>query len=143
MVHWIIGFLFIVSGLLSSIMNMAPESFADNGAETVPELTLAEAAMGEGLKDGLLQNQAVAFSVGLGRVICYSSFDPVPQRSFIYHNWYYRDRLSTRTRLVLMPPRWNTYSYIQLREADKGPWRVEITTEDGRLLKVLRFSITD
>jgi len=143
MVHWIIGFLFIVSGLRSSIMNMAPESFADNGAETVPELTLAEAAMGEGLKDGLLQNQAVAFSVGLGRVICYSSFDPVPQRSFIYHNWYYRDRLSTRTRLVLMPPRWNTYSYIQLREADKGPWRVEITTEDGRLLKVLRFSITD
>ncbi|NCO61278.1 MAG: DUF2914 domain-containing protein [Deltaproteobacteria bacterium CG_4_8_14_3_um_filter_51_11] len=143
MVHWIIGFLFIVSGLLSSIMNMAPESFADNGAETVPELTLAEAAMGEGLKDGLLQNQAVAFSVGLGRVICYSSFDPVPQRSFIYHNWYYRDRLSTRTRLVLMPPRWNTYSYIQLREADKGPWRVEITTEEGRLLRVLRFSITD
>ncbi|OIP43322.1 MAG: hypothetical protein AUK25_01435 [Desulfobacteraceae bacterium CG2_30_51_40] len=99
--------------------------------------------MGEGLKDGLLQNQAVAFSVGLGRVICYSSFDPVPQRSFIYHNWYYRDRLSTRTRLVLMPPRWNTYSYIQLREADKGPWRVEITTEEGRLLRVLRFSITD
>jgi len=143
MVHWIIGFLFIVSGLLSSIMNMAPESFADNGAETVPELTLAEASMGEGLKDGLLQNQAVAFSVGLGRVICYSSFDPVPQRSFIYHNWYYRDRLSTRTRLVLMPPRWNTYSYIQLREADKGPWRVEITTEEGRLLRVLRFSITD
>lgn len=143
MFHWIIGFLFIVSGLLSSITNLAPESLAAEGDGTVTELLLAEAAMGEGLKEGVLQNQAVAFSVGLGRVICYSSFDPVPQRSFIYHNWYYRDRLSTKTRLVLMPPRWNTYSYIQLREADKGPWRVEITTEDGRLLKVLRFSITD
>jgi hypothetical protein len=139
----IIGFLFIVSTFLPSITNLGPQSIAADTVGTGPEVTLVEAAMGEGIREGALQNQAVAFSVSLGRVICYSAFDPVPLRSFIYHNWYYRDRLSTKTRLVLMPPRWNTYSYIQLREADKGPWRVEITTEDGRLLKVLRFSITD
>ncbi len=142
MFHWIIGFLFIVASALSSITNFAPESL-EAAEGTGRELTLSEAAMGEGIREGALQNQAIAFSVSLGRVICYSAFDPVPQRTFIYHNWYYRDRLSTKTRLVLMPPRWNTYSYIQLREADKGPWRVEITTEDGRLLRVLRFSITD
>jgi hypothetical protein len=138
----IIIFLF----LISTSPYIVTASCAENNLEGRMNLqapVLIDAAMGEGIKDGALQNQAVVFSVMLGRVICHSSFDPVPQRTFIYHNWYFRDRLSTKIRLVLMPPRWSTYSYIQLREADKGPWRVEITTEDGRILKVLRFSITD
>jgi hypothetical protein len=45
--------------------------------------------------------------------------------------------------LTLKPPRWSTFSSIQLREADKGPWRVEIVDEKDRLHKTLRFSITD
>lgn len=86
---------------------------------------------------------AIAFSVSIGQVYCFSSFDPVPQPTFIYHRWYHRDELSTQTRLRLYPPKWSTYSVIQLRETDKGAWRVEITDQDGRVFGVLRFSITD
>jgi len=38
---------------------------------------------------------------------------------------------------------WSTYSQIQLRETDKGPWRVEISDQNGKVFDVLRFSITD
>ena len=31
----------------------------------------------------------------------------------------------------------------QLREADRGTWRVEITDKEGNIFKILRFSITD
>jgi hypothetical protein len=48
-----------------------------------------------------------------------------------------------RKRLILKPPRWASVSSIKLREADKGPWRVEIRDAEGRLLATLRFSITD
>jgi hypothetical protein len=86
---------------------------------------------------------AVVFSISTERIICYNLFDPVPEQTVIYHKWYRRDTLSKRTRLALKPPRWATFSSILLREGDKGPWRVEITDENNKILRTLRFSITD
>jgi hypothetical protein len=106
-------------------------------------LTLVDAVMCEEVKDLAPKNQAIVFSLTLGKVSCFNSFDPVPEESFVYHSWFFRDKLSTRIKLSLKPPRWSTFSSIQLREADQGPWRVEIADRDGHLLHVLRFSITD
>ncbi|NNG08274.1 MAG: DUF2914 domain-containing protein, partial [Desulfobacteraceae bacterium] len=36
-----------------------------------------------------------------------------------------------------------TFSRIGLRNGEKGPWRVEITDEDGNIFGILRFSVTD
>ncbi len=104
---------------------------------------LAMAVMAEGIRDYAPHNVAVVFSIHAGSVSCYSLFDPVPERTFIIHRWYHRDRLSTQKRLALQPPRWATYSAIQLREVDKGPWRVEIIDLEGNLMDELRFSVTD
>lgn len=106
-------------------------------------LTLTEAVMCEGIESYAPKTPAVVFSINIGKVSCYSNFDPVPEKTYIYHRWYFKDRLTTRKRLYLKPPRWATYTSIQLREADRGPWRVEITDKDGNMLKILRFSITD
>ncbi len=106
-------------------------------------LTLAQAAMCEGIKDLSPQNPAVVFSIAIGKVSCFTLFDPVPAKTFIYHNWFHRDKPSTRKKLSLKPPRWSTYTSIQLRETDIGPWRVEISDQRGTLLHILRFSITD
>jgi hypothetical protein len=105
--------------------------------------TLVRAAVFEDVKDGSPQNQGVVFPVSAGKVACYTAFDPVPGRTVIYHNWYRKDELNTKIRLVLQPPRWASFSTIQLREIDKGPWRIEITDQEGRILHILRFSITD
>jgi hypothetical protein len=114
---------------------------AAHAAEAVPKLV--DAIMCEGIRDLAPVNKAVVFSIASGKVSCFSSFDPVPRQTFIYHRWYYRDELSTKKKLFLKPPSWSTYSSIQLREADKGPWRVEITNEKGQLFRTLRFSVTD
>jgi hypothetical protein len=115
-----------------------------NSPGVVPAgLTLTEAVMCESIESYAPQTPAVVFSINIGKVSCYSNFDPVPEKTYIYHRWYFKDRLTTRKRLYLKPPRWGTYTSIQLREADRGPWRVEITDKDGNILKILRFSITD
>ncbi len=88
-------------------------------------------------------NQAVVFSVKRDRVFCLTRFNPVPQQTYIYHTWFQRDKLAKIKRLPLNPPRWTTFSSIQLRQADKGPWYVEINDREGRLLKILRFSVTE
>jgi hypothetical protein len=121
-----------------------PQNQRDSSLRSAPEkATLVEADMYEGIKEFTPKNQAIVFSIGIGRVSCFSSFDPVPEETCIFHNWFRRDKLSTKIKLSLQPPRWSTFSSIQLREADQGPWRVEITDQNGRILHVLRFSITD
>jgi hypothetical protein len=106
-------------------------------------LSLIQAVMCEGIKDYQPVNPGIVFSVHNETVSCFTSFDGVRQKTFIYQTWFHRDRLSTRRKLFLQPPRWSTFSSIQLRETDKGPWRVEVTDEQGRILHILRFSITD
>ena len=88
------------------------------------------------------KNPAAVFSIKRQIIYCFSSFDPVPKNTFIYHNWFRGDKLSTKIKLRLRSPRWSTYSRIRLREADRGPWHVEMTDQDGNILKILRFSVT-
>ncbi len=107
------------------------------------KLTLVHATMCERIREYSPKNTAIIFSIGIGKLSCFTSFDPVPKEMNIYHKWFHKDTLSTKKRLILKPPRWSTYSTIQLREADKGPWRVEITDDKGTRLKTLRFSIVD
>ena len=107
------------------------------------KLTLMQHIMCEAIKELEPINTAIVFSIDVEKVICYTTFDPVPEKTVIYHNWYRRNVLNTKIKLSLRQPRWRTYSSIQLRETDKGPWRVEITDADGRILGLLRFSITD
>jgi hypothetical protein len=104
---------------------------------------LSQATMCERVDNLAPLRPGMVFSVSNGQVCCYTSFDQVSQASLIYHRWFHRDELSTQTRLRVYPPKWATYSVIQLRDTDKGPWRVEITDQNGRVFSVLRFSITD
>jgi hypothetical protein len=104
---------------------------------------ITSAVMCEDVQDRLPVNEGVVFSIGIGRICCYTLFDVVTEKTYITHNWYNRDNLSTKIKLPLHPPRWTTYSAIQLRETDKGPWRVEIIDSEGRILQVLRFSVTE
>jgi len=107
------------------------------------KLALYQSAMCEGIEEYAPLNEAIVFSISLGKVYCFTFFEPVPQKTWIFHNYYFQDRLVAKAKLVIKPPSWKTYSSIQLREPDKGPWRVEVTDSGGRTFKVLRFSITD
>lgn len=106
-------------------------------------LTLDEAVMCEQIVEGTPVNKTVVFSLATGKAMCFTSFSAVPEKAIIYHNWYSRDKLIARVRLRLKPPQWTTFSSIPLKEKDKGPWRVEVLDPDGKLLRVLRFSVTD
>ena len=82
---------------------------------------LIEATMCEEMKDGLPLNRAILFSIEKGKVICFSAFEKIPERTTIFHKWYFRDKLIYRNKLSLKPPRWSTYSSIKLRDTDRGP----------------------
>lgn len=110
---------------------------------TPKKLTLVQADICEGIKDSGPKNRAIVFSKRIGRVHCFTTFDPVPKKTVIYHKWYFRDKLRAKAKLSLKTPRWSTFSRIVLRNGENGPWRVEITDEDENIFGILRFSVTD
>jgi Protein of unknown function (DUF2914) len=114
-----------------------------DGADPPRQAVLARAVICEGIEAYEPVNAAIVFSISLGEVSFFTEFDPVRKETHIFHKWFFRDRLTTRKKLTLKPPRWATFSRIQLRQADKGPWRVETVDKNGRLIDVRRFSITD
>lgn len=111
--------------------------------EKAPQLTLVEAVMCEGLKDLEPENETIIFSVALGSVICFTAFDPVPEKTVVFHNWFKRDQPEKNLKLTLKPPSWSSFSKIHIRNMDTGPWRVEITDSEGKIFKTLRFSVTE
>ncbi len=112
-------------------------------SESPPRLTLVKAVMCEGLKELEPVNETIIFSVTLGSVICFTAFDPVPEKTVVHHNWFNRDQPEKKLKLTLKPPRWASFSKIHIRNMDVGPWRVEITDSKGKILRTLRFSVTE
>jgi hypothetical protein len=133
----------LIAFLLPAMTAGQPSGSGQLAAPQSTGLVLGESTVCEEVRNGIPEQAAVAFSVDLKRVYCYTDFKRVPEKSFAYHNWYLRDNLKASIKLTVRPPRWSTYSSIQLRDSDKGPWRVEITDEEGIILKTLRFSVID
>ncbi len=129
---------FIVCGLVGFLFIPAGAGLADQ-----PRAVLAEAVVCEHISNFRPVNPAVVFSVSQGEVFCFSAFDPVYEKTAVFHNWYKKDKLIFSMRLVLSVPKWSSFSRVQMRDADKGPWRVEIRDEDNNILKTLRFSMSD
>lgn len=105
--------------------------------------TLVKGVMCESIQKFAPINKAIVFSIELGRVSCFTEFDPVPQKTVIYHKWYHRGTLISEKQLIINPPRWSSFSSMQLRATDKGSWQVDVTDENGKIFTTLLFSITD
>jgi hypothetical protein len=135
--------LVLLTALASLSPAVAKEEAPTPSAASFPPAKLSRAVMCEDIQNYAPVNPAVVFPITIGKISCLSTFDPVAEKTFVYHDWYCRDKLCKKVKLDLKTPRWSTYSSIQLREEDKGPWHVIITDPDGKIYRILRFSITD
>lgn len=113
------------------------------GSQSDDPIALVQAVLCEDIQEFVPQNRTTVFSIERRTAFCFTAFDPVPQKAVIYHHWFHRGTPSARIKLTLKPPRWSSYSSIQLRAEDIGPWRVEITDDQGNIFHILRFSVTE
>lgn len=111
--------------------------------DTTPVFIMTKGVMCESIKGFEPADSGVVFSISLGKIFCFTAFQNISQNTFIYHKWFHRDRFVATNRFLVKAPQWSTFSTMQLRVADKGPWRVEITDDKDILLKTLRFSVSD
>jgi len=134
----------ILSCLTQNIHGAEGDDPAEPAATEKPHsLTLVKAVMCEGIKDLEPKNETIIFSAELKSATCFTAFDPVPEKTVVYHNWFKRDQPDNNLKLTLKPPKWSCFSKIRIRNSDAGPWRVEITDSDGKIFQTLRFSVTE
>ena len=60
-------------------------------AANADQLRLSEAVMCEEIFSNAPRNPTVVFSASKQTAVSFTVFDPVPQKTVIYHNWYHRD----------------------------------------------------
>jgi len=133
--------IYVIAGGIASVWAQEVKNVPLNDKEK--KLTLVEASVCEKMKGSTPRDRAIVFSSSLEKVYCFTSFDPVPREMVIYHEWYRRDRLKSKVRLTLKPPRWATFSSMHIRKSDQGPWRINITDPTGQVLRIVRFSVTE
>lgn len=139
----------VCSFVLLSALVLAPVFYAqaDQPQKTFPipatSNPVGRSVMCENVIDNHPVNETVLFSIANGKAVCFTYLTQVSKKIILFHNWYKTDKLSSRFPLPIEPLQGFALTKIQLRESDKGPWRVEIVDEGGNLLKVLRFSIMD
>ncbi len=133
--------LFIIQVVAFPVVAIEEEKPITTASET--RLSVSSSVMCEEIKDGKPVNVSAVFSKKLDRINCYTRFKPLDRDTTFFEDWYRRDKLNTRKTISLKPNSTWTYAGIFVQESDMGPWRVEITNENGDILHVLRFSITD
>jgi len=132
-----------IKGLLIFVALMLLSATDSYSEQPKARIVLKQAVMCESIENSRPVTPSVVFSISQGEIFCFSDFDPVFEKTYIFHKWYYKDKLISTMKLVLNPPKWSSFSRIQIRYEDRGPWRVEILDVDDTLLQTLRFSMAD
>ncbi|NLD37136.1 MAG: DUF2914 domain-containing protein [Desulfatiglans sp.] len=135
--------LVITASFLAIIFSLPGFTEEGPAAEKFAPPVLKQAVLCEKIEKSKPVHEGVVFSAGIERLFCFTYFDPVYGVSEIFHKYYFNDKLEKKYPLSIKPPSYKTYSRIDLRESDKGPWRVEITDAEDNVLTIIRFSITD
>ncbi|MFZ3073179.1 MAG: DUF2914 domain-containing protein [Thermodesulfobacteriota bacterium] len=104
------------------------------------EVSVKEAAVATGIKNLAPEGVAETFPSNVGKLYCYSLIMN-GQGASVIHKWYHKEDLRAAIPLAIKYPSHRTYSEKRIFPGGKGDWRVEITKEDGTILKTVKFKV--
>jgi len=111
-------------------------------AEVIEEdIMIEEWAIATAIFERSPQGAAQSFPATAGTLYCFTKVVGAREETSITHTWYYQDREMTGVVLPVRSLYWRTWSSKKIIPEWKGPWRVEVTSEDGALLKTIDFTI--
>ena len=109
--------------------------------QEIQTLTVSQAGIGTAMENRTPQGVAETFSSDVERLYAFSKITGISEDTIVRHLWFYGDRMMAEIRLSVKPPAWRTYSSKQILPSWTGAWRIEITDEDGKVLKTLPFTV--
>jgi len=83
----------------------------------------------------------VSFDTTIGRLYCFTRVKTNLQPAVIKHLWFHGDKMVMEVTLPIKSSNWRTYSMKTILPSAVGDWKVDITSDDGTILKTLNFTI--
>jgi len=104
------------------------------------EPTVEVAAVATSVKNFIPIGVSEKFQSSVGRLYCYSKIIGGEGRN-IKHLWYINEKKFRETALPIKARSYRTYSLVNILPGTKGSGRVDITAEEGKVLKSVDFTI--
>jgi len=104
-------------------------------------ITIEDWAIATTMENRLPQRTAQSFPVTVGKLYCFTKVVGAKTETSITHTWYHQDKKMAEVVLPVRSLYWRTWSSKKIIPQWKGPWRVEITSKEGSLLKTITFAI--
>ncbi|MBI3610345.1 MAG: DUF2914 domain-containing protein [Nitrospirae bacterium] len=109
--------------------------------KAAPPITIEEAVIATGVTNLTPVGSAESFSSDVGKLYCFTRIKSDVQPASIKHLWFHGDKMVMEITLPIKSAHWRTYSTKTILPSGGGAWKVDITTEDGTILKTLNFTI--
>lgn len=129
---------FMVALILMSVPWTDPAYSQD---KTAPPIVIEEAVIATDVESLTPVAPGVSFDATIGRLYCYTRIKTHLQKAVIKHLWFHGDKMVMEVTLPIKPSHWRTYSMKTILPSAGGDWKVDVTSEDGTILKTLNFTI--
>jgi hypothetical protein len=83
---------------------------------------------------------ADVFPEDVGRIYCFTVvLNAGAEGTHVVHKWYFQDKLMAEVKLKARGEYWRTWSVKNVTPEWKGPWRVDVVSATGEVLKSRSF----
>ena len=79
--------------------------------------------------------EATTFGADVGSVTCFTKITAIESESSVTHVWYHGDQEMGRVELPVRSSMWRTWSAKTMPPGATGPWRVDVLSAAGDVLK--------
>lgn len=109
--------------------------------KTAPSITVEEAVMAPRVENLTPVGPDVSFDSSVGKLYCFTRIISGQPPTVIKHLWFQGDRMVMEVTLPVKSASWRTYSTKTILPSATGSWKVDVTSDDGTVLKTLNFTI--
>jgi len=81
------------------------------------------------------------FADTVGTLFCFTEIRGMGESTTVSQVWYYGENRMAEVKLNVRGYRWRTWSTKVIQVEWTGDWRVDVVSEDGKILKSKRFRI--
>ena len=131
----------IVAAQIPETPPEAPPAPPSAPPATTPSLTASDAVIATGMEGLTPQGAADSFESSVGKLYAFTKITGAQGETSIKHLWFHGDQLVSEVELPVKAASWRTYSSKTITPNMVGPWKVDVTTHDGTVLKSIPFTI--
>lgn len=110
---------------------------------TYADITVTDSHIAKDIKDLEQIGENVVFNKNVGTLYCLTTVETDNFPTYIIHLWLYNNKIMAKVPLSINGKKWRTYSSKKILPKNTGQWKVEVYSEDGKLIHTIPFKINN